>query len=190
PSRRTSRAKRGVSEMAKGQGGAYPILFLTLVVLVSIVALTLIDGITRERIAQAQNDDVQEMLTTLFPEMDNYEFDEASGVYTILAGGPIGSALMTKATGYGGRIDILIGVEPDQRLRGIRVISQQETPGLGAKIVEASFLDQFVGLSLDQLALTKTGGSVDAITGATISSSAVIEGVRRGILQLNTEGGG
>ncbi|MBU0595874.1 hypothetical protein KJ567_04230, partial [Candidatus Bipolaricaulota bacterium] len=61
--------------MAKERGGTYPILFLTLVVLISIVALTLIDGITRERIAQAQSDDVQEMLATLFPEMEGYEFE-------------------------------------------------------------------------------------------------------------------
>jgi len=176
--------------MAKRQGGAYPILFLTAVVLASVVALTLIDGITRERIAEAQKAEVQEMLAALFPEMENYDFDEASGVYTILATDPIGSALMSRATGYGGAIDILLGLEPDRSLRGIRVISQSETPGLGAKIVNDSFLDQFVGLSLDELALSSAGGAVDVITGATISTRAVIEGVRQGILQLNTEGGG
>ena len=177
--------------MAKGKGGAYPILFLTLVVLVSIVALTLIDGITRERIVEAQRQEIQEMLATLFPEMDGYGVDENSGVYTILFGGsPVGQAVMTQATGYGGAIDILIGLEPDQRLRGIRVISQSETPGLGAKIVEAGFLEQFAGMALGDLALRKNGGSVDAITGATISTSAVIDGVRRGILELGTEGGG
>ena len=177
--------------MAKGKGGAYPILFLTLVVLVSIVALTLIDGITRERIAEAQRQEIQEMLATLFPEMDGYGVDEGSGVYTILVSGSlVGQAVMAQATGYGGAIDILIGLEPDQRLRGIRVISQSETPGLGAKIVEADFLEQFAGMTLGDLALRKNGGSVDAITGATISTSAVIDGVRRGILELSTEGGG
>jgi len=177
--------------MAKAQSGLYPILFLTVVVLASVVALTLIDGITRERIAEAQRDDVQEMLSALFPEMDSYEFDEASGVYTIrVGGGSVGNALMSRATGYGGPIDILIGLEPNLSLRGIRVISQAETPGLGARIVDADFLEQFVGLSLDKLALSKNGGSVDAITGATISTSAVIQGVRQGILELNPEGGG
>ena len=177
--------------MAKAQGGAYPILFLTLVVLVSVVALTLIDGVTRDRIAEAQRDEVQEMLATLFPEMAAYEIDDDTGIYTILVGGaPAGHALMSKATGYGGPIDILVGLEPDRSLRGIRIISQAETPGLGAKIIDAAFLEQFAGLTLDDLALRKHGGSVDAITGATISTSAVIEGVRQGILDLDSEGGG
>ena len=176
--------------MAKARGGVYPVVFLTVVVLASVAALTLIDGITRDRIIEAQKAEVQEMLATLFPEMDVYELDEASGIYAILAGGTIGHAVMAQATGYGGPIDILVGLEPSNRLRGIRVISQQETPGLGAKIVETSFLDQFAGLALDELALSSVGGEVDAITGATISTSAVIEGVRQGILQLITEGGG
>ena len=176
--------------MAKARGGVYPVVFLTVVVLASVAALTLIDGITRDRIIEAQKDEVQEMLATLFPEMDAYEFDEASGIYTILAGGAIGHAVMARATGYGGPIDILVGLEPSNRLRGIRVISQQETPGLGAKIVEASFLDQFAGLALEELTLSSVGGEVDAITGATISTSAVIEGVRQGILELIAEGGG
>jgi electron transport complex protein RnfG len=177
--------------MAKRQGGAYPIIFLTLVVLVSVVALTLIDGITRQRILAAQQEEVQEMLSALFPEMDAYDLDEPSGVYTILLDETsIGTALMSRATGYGGPIDILIGVEPDRRLRGIRVISQAETPGLGAKIVDDGFLEQFVGLSLDNLELRKNGGEIDAITGATISTSAVIDGVRQGILELGAEGGG
>ena len=159
--------------MAKAQSSVYPVVFLTVVVLASVAALTLIDGITRDRIIDAQKAEVQEMLATLFPEMDAYEFDEASGIYTILAGGAIGHAVMARATGYGGPIDILVGLEPNNRLRGIRVISQQETPGLGAKIIDTSFLDQFVGLGPEELALSSAGGVVDAITGATISSSAV-----------------
>ena len=177
--------------MAKPKrSGLYPILFLTIVVLVSVVALTLIDGITHERILEAQANEVKEMLAALFPELDSYELDEATGRYTVLRGGSeVGLAFTAKPTGYGGAIDVLVGLEPDYRLRGIRVISQQETPGLGAKIVESAFLDQFVGLAVDDLALRKNGGSVDAITGATISSAAVTDGVRDAIVALIEEGG-
>ncbi len=64
---------------------------------------------------------------------------------------------------------------------------------MGAKIVEDSFLSQFKGLSMDEVALSRDGGKVDAITGATISSSAVVEGVKEAILKKletsNKEGG-
>jgi electron transport complex protein RnfG len=176
--------------MAKERGGAYPIVFLTLVVLVSVVALTLIDGVTREKIAEAQRNEIKEMLAALFPEMDDYEFDEASSNYGILtAGRPVGRAFMARKTGYGGAIDVLVGLETDGTLRGIRVISQQETPGLGAKIIEPGFLNQFSGLSVDELALRQDGGAIDAITGATISSSTVIDAVKEAIHEQLGEGG-
>jgi len=175
---------------AKERGGAYPIVFLTLVVLVSVVALTLIDGVTREEIAAAQRDEIKAMLAALFPKMDDFEFDEASGQYGILADGvQVGRAFMARKTGYGGAIDVLVGLETEGTLRGIRVISQQETPGLGAKITEPAFLDQFSGLSVDELALRQHGGAVDAITGATISSSTLVDAVKEVLLEQLGEGG-
>jgi electron transport complex protein RnfG len=175
---------------AKERGSAYPIVFLTLVVLVSVVALTLIDGVTREKIAAAQRDEIKEMLAALFPEMDDYEFDEATSNYGILtAGQPVGRAFMARKTGYGGAVDVLVGLETDGTLRGIRVISQQETPGLGAKIIEPAFLNQFSGLSVEELALRQDGGAVDAITGATISSSTVVDAVKEALLERLGEGG-
>ena len=173
------------------RSGAYPILFLTLVVFLSVVALTLIDRVTRDKIVAAQQAEVQEMLATLFPELDAYRLDQASHRYTVVEGGEIiGHALTVQATGYGGVIDLLVGIEPDRSLRGIRVVSQQETPGLGAKIVEPSFVDQFVGLSADRIALRMDGGAIDAITGATISSSAVVEAIRAALIAQFGEGGG
>jgi len=112
-------------------------------------------------------------------------------MYTILADKTtIGYAFTAEGRGYGGPIDILIGLKPDNKtLQGIRIISQQETPGLGAKIVEASFLDQFSGVSVDQVKLARNGGKIDAITGATISSTAVVKGVRNAIEQRLGKGG-
>lgn len=169
----------------KHKGDLYPVLFLTFVVLVSVVALTLTNSITRDKIALAKKKAVAEMLSTLFPDMDSFKYDKATGMYTIFSHGTIiGHAFTAQGHGYGGAIDILIGLRPDNHtLQGIRIISQQETPGLGAKIVEPSFLDQFKGISTDQIALARNGGKIDAITGATISSSAVVEGVRKAIEQ-------
>ncbi len=165
--------------------GFWPVIFLTLVVIVAIVALTLTNGITKDKIVQAKKQAVAEMLATLFPDMQSFEYDEASGLYTVLSGGePIGHAFMAHGRGYGGTIDILVGMKPDgQSLQGIKIIAQQETPGLGAKIINSSFLDQFKGVAVDEVDLARDGGKIDAITGATISSSAVVEGVKHAIMK-------
>jgi len=170
---------------------AYPVLFLTFVVLVAVVVLTLTNSITRDKIALAKKQAVAEMLSALFPNMDSFTYDDKTGMYTILADKTtIGYAFTAEGRGYGGPIDILIGLKPDNKtLQGIRIISQQETPGLGAKIVEASFLDQFNGVSVDQVKLARNGGKIDAITGATISSTAVVKGVRNAIEQRLGKGG-
>lgn len=176
--------------MAKRSGSIYPIVFLTLVVLLSVVALTLVNAATHEKILAAQQVEIQEMLSMLFPNLETFRFDDGSGHYTILDGNAvIGRAMMLQAVGYGGTITILAGMEPDGNLRGIRIISQQETPGLGARIVESEFLDQFVGLSVSDLDLSRNGGAIDAITGATISSRAVVQGIREAIGNSFGDGG-
>jgi len=166
------------------KNGFYPVIFLTLIVFISVVALTLTDLITKDKIELAKKDEIADMLITLFPEMEGFTYDEKSDLYTPLAKQqPLGHAFMAETSGYAGAILILVGLEPDTTLRGIRIISQQETPGLGAQITESFFLQQFPGLTVDDVELTTKGGKVDAITGATISSSAVVEGVRKAILK-------
>ncbi len=176
--------------MAKQRGSLYPIVFLTLVVFLSVVSLTLMDGMTREKILAAQQAEIQELLSTLFPSLETFTVDEASGEYTILNNAAaIGQAQMIQAVGYGGPIDILVGIEPGGTLRGIRIISQQETPGLGAKITEAAFLDKFVGVAITELDLSRDGGTIDAITGATISSRAVVDALKETLQTSGEEGG-
>ena len=172
----------------------WPVIFLTLVVVISIVALTLANGITKDKIVQAKQDAVAEMLATLFPNMESFTYDEDGGLYTVLSGGePIGHAFMAQGRGYGGTIDILIGLKPDNKsLQGIKIITQQETPGLGAKIINTSFLDQFNGVGVNEVELSRNGGKIDAITGATISSTAVVNGVKQAIIKelVNQHKGG
>lgn len=188
--------------MPKKRSAAYPIVFLTLVVLFSVVALTLVDTVTEERIAANKREAIKQMLAALFPEMADFVQDEESGLYSLFDASavatdeeteetfvrsgfpPIGFAFMTNGRGYGGKIGILVGLEVNRAVRGIRIISHQETPGLGAKITSLDFLDQFAGLSTDALAIRRDGGAVDAITGATISSRAVAEGVVEGIVDM------
>jgi electron transport complex protein RnfG len=73
---------------------------------------------------------------------------------------------------------MLVGINSDYTIKDVAILSQTETPGLGSKITEKEFTGQFIGLSSADLALSRDGGSIDAITGATISSRAVTDTIR------------
>ena len=94
-----------------------------------------------------------------------------------------GIAVEGEAAGYGGPIDLMVGMLPDGTLSGITIISHTETPGLGAKITGESFKNGFAGKALKGTKWTvkKDGGDIDQITAATISSRAVCEAVKQGI---------
>lgn len=85
--------------------------------------------------------------------------------------------------GYGGKVVIMAGIEhPKGRVSGIKVLQQNETPGLGAKCTEPAFLRQFTGKDFaEELKVTKKSGArsheIQAITASTITSKAVVQAV-------------
>jgi len=96
----------------------------------------------------------------------------------VLPGG-VGKAVQETVPGYHGQISMMVGIGDRGRVSGVKILSQQETAGLGAGIVKPNFLRQFSGKSAaDPLEAKK---DIDAITGATISSRAVCKGVRRAL---------
>lgn len=158
----------------------YTIAFLTIIVLVSVALLMFISSITLPRVEAYQDEEVRQMLSEMFEDMDDFEVEDE--VYNILKDGEIlGYAFRGTGSGYGGDINILIGLNSDKTIRDVVVLSHTETPGLGSMITESSFLDQFTGLSLEEIKLSKEGGAADAITGATISSQAMVEGIKQAI---------
>ena len=83
-------------------------------------------------------------------------------------------------SGYGGAIDMMVGVTIDYKVSGVKVISNSESAGLGAKCTDDAFRKQFKGKG-DTVKVIKNGTPKDdeivAITGATITSKAVTSGV-------------
>jgi len=161
-----------------------PVAFLTIVVCASVILLNITNSATEEYIENAKNEAVKAMLNEQFPNMNDYSYDDKIELYTIfLKDEIIGYAFMAVANGYGGPIEILVTLEStllyedEIIIHGISVVSHSETPGLGEKIVESSFSGQFTGINVDEVALSKDGGKIDAISGATISSSAVVKAV-------------
>ncbi|MDD5116638.1 MAG: FMN-binding protein [Candidatus Omnitrophica bacterium] len=90
----------------------------------------------------------------------------------------IGFVFKASAKGYSSVIETLAGIFPDEKISAIKVISLNETPGLGMRVAESSFTDQFRGR--DALSLS----GVQAISGATISSRAVMDSVIKKARQL------
>lgn len=84
--------------------------------------------------------------------------------------------------GYHGTVGIMVGIDiKSGNLIGMRVMTHTETPGLGARIVEPAFYEQFAGLGIQDLALSNKGGEINAVSGATISSQGVVEAVKKGL---------
>ncbi|MDK2833027.1 MAG: H+/Na+-translocating ferredoxin:NAD+ oxidoreductase subunit [Methanolobus sp.] len=126
------------------------------------------------------------ILADLVPEAANFDPVEgpenAAGDREVLyyravdgSGNIIAYAFFQQQVGSQGMIVVAGAVDSSfSNLLGMDVLSHVETPGLGAKITTPAFKNQFRGVPMEQLALSRSGGSIDAITGATVSSQAVV----------------
>ena len=83
--------------------------------------------------------------------------------------------------GYGGEIKLMIGIDKDFRVAGVSIIEMSETAGLGDNAKKPEFTSMFAGLEEKEIALTNSGGKIQAISGATVTSTAVTKGVRRAV---------
>jgi len=162
---------------------AYPVVFLAVIVIVSVVLLIAVNSITSPIVKNMQVEEIKNTLRSIFPEMSQYELDDE--VYIIYKDGEkAGYAFIASGSGYGGNIDILVGLDSGFGIKGVSILSQTETPGVGSRITENSFTDQFKGLSASDIALKSEGGKIDAITGATISSRAVVKAIQKKMVEI------
>lgn len=95
--------------------------------------------------------------------------------------------------GFGGEIVLAIGCDLQGKVNGAEFLTLAETPGLGMKAKEATFISQFSGKKVDAFEVVKSGqmstNSVDAISGATITSKAVVNAVNAALLYVQMAGG-
>ena len=105
----------------------------------------------------------------------------------------IGAAVETFTNkGFSGNISLMVGILADGTINNISVLQHAETPGLGSKMTEPSFKDQFNGKNPASFnfKVKKDGGDVDAITAATISSRAFCDAVNRALSTFENNKGG
>jgi electron transport complex protein RnfG len=149
---------------------AAPVISLTAICLVISLALAVTNGVTAPVIAAAARTRAEAAQKEVLPEADSFEAvdvelpDGVTEAYRAVNGA--GYVFMLSASGYGGDISIIAGIDGEGRITAVKTLSHSETEGLGAKITTPEFTGQFAGADSTQ--------GADAISGATISSKAFL----------------
>lgn len=129
------------------------------------------------------SNETQKEIKNIFPGAARIDKTSEKDVYKVLGKdlSPAGYAFVAEGNGYQGIIKLIVGVDPKiTTMKGIAVLESQETPGLGAEISTSSFRNQFKGLALTHAVeyiknkRPDKPYEIEAITGATISSRAVV----------------
>ena len=159
---------------------------LTLLLIAAVVAaaLALVNQITKPIIDRVNAEKTQQAIQIVLPGGYDEEisgYTDETGLVTKVYKGTNGYALEVTPAGFDNTITMMVGVDFEGKVLGISIISHTESAGLGAVAAAGNtagiaFRDQFVGLS-GSVSVSKDGGTVDAITNATITSRAVCDGV-------------
>lgn len=164
------------------------ILSLTIISLTMATALGFVYVITKEPIQQAKNQKVIDAIASVVPEFNNNPYEEKYSIddlecYPARMNGQLtGTAIKSYSeNGYSGLIVLMVGLKTDGRIHNISVLEQKETPGLGTKMTEPKFKDQFKEKDpgAEKLLVTKDGGKIDIIAASTITSRAFCEAAQR-----------
>lgn len=174
-------------------------LSLVVITIVAGVCLAFVHELTLDTIAAAEAEERAASYREVFPEAADFEaigfLEDITAKADLANGVSIGEALIavdgdgkrigyvvsaTSANGYGGDIVLSVGVDVYGAITGVKVTSMSETSGLGSHCTDASFQNQFKGIS-GEVIVTKSGktqsNEIDAISGATYTTNAVTEAV-------------
>ena len=161
-------------------------LAVTLFLIAAVVAGALagVNAVTKPIIDAYNEAKTQQAIEAVLPggyDEQITDYADASGIVSKVYKGANGYALEVLPGGFDNTITMMVGVDFEGKVLGISVVSHTETAGLGAGAAAKtsageSFRGQFVGQS-GSVAVSKDGGTLDAITGATITSRAVCAGV-------------
>ena len=179
-------------------------LGIILLIITSIAAagLGFVNGITNGPIEEQMRLADVEAMKQVLPDADDFEqLDiQSPDEYIIITeifkgtagGNEKGYTLKTIPGGYGGPVEVMIGISQDGEITGVNIGNHSETPGLGAKASEEGFMGQYKEKNSDmEIKVIKSGApeedEIEAISGATITSDAVTNGVNEAIKYYNKE---
>ena len=171
--------------MKKESSAAYIArLAITLLLITAVVAagLACVNAVTAPEIEALNAQKTQTAIEAVLPGGgEEIAFTDDSGIVSTIYKGQSGYAVEVTPAGFNGTVTMMVGVDNTGKVLGISVVNHTETAGLGAEAASQSaagtaFRSQFAGMS-GSVSVSKDGGQVDALTGATITSRAVCTGV-------------
>jgi len=188
-----------LSRLMEGVGGQHAVV-LGGFSLAATLLLTVAYSLTKAPIEQSALEDLRHSLEQVIPASIHDNNPAGDTLELLVDGAPIlvyrarqakqitGVAFETSTKGYSGDIRLLLGINQNGQLLGVRVLHHTETPGLGDKIevTRTDWITRFTGRSLsdppeETWAVKKDGGPFDQFAGATITPRAVVNGVRDGL---------
>jgi len=170
-------------------------IILFLIVSVSTLALSVVNYITKDIIVQKNAELQDNARRNVMADADSFEIVEdykpvseyVTEVYTAYTGkNRIGYCVNISPVGYGGKIDMIVGINDNFTVSGVNIVSMSETAGLGANSVKPEFLDRYKGKTQGMTVVkspTDDTNTINALSGATITSKAVTEGVNLAIAE-------
>ena len=168
--------------------GGRLVLVLFVIAAVTALLLGLTNYVTHDRIEALKAEKTAAAMQEVLPS-DGYEpvgytgaDSRIVGVQKASSGGYIVEVCLP---GSQDTIDMLVGVDADSRVSGVAIVDMAETAGLGAEAAKAEWRAQFIGAE-GPVAVDKDGGSIDALTGATVTSRAVSDGVNAALDAVKT----
>ena len=170
-------------------------LAITLLIIAAVMAAALagVNSVTAPIIADLKAEKTQQAIELVLPGGgEEVAFTDESGIVNTVYQGENGFAVEVAPVGFDSAITMMVGIDNEGNVLGLDIISHKETAGLGAVAAAdtaagAAFRDQFVGKS-GSVAVSKDGGEIDALTGATITSRAVSAGVNAALAVVATMG--
>ena len=159
-------------------------LAITLLLITAVVAagLACVNAVTAPEIEALNVQKTQNAIQAVLPGGgEEIAFTDDSGIVSTIYKGQSGYAVEVTPAGFNGAVTMMVGVDNAGKVLGISIVNHTETAGLGVEAASQSaagtaFRGQFAGMS-GSVSVSKDGGQVDALTGATITSRAVCTGV-------------
>jgi electron transport complex protein RnfG len=169
------------------------ILSLVITCLVSALALSQVYTATAPVIYRRTIEGVKRALTEVMPDADSFPPVPGNDSLWLAfrQGQRVGAVLRAGAGGYGGPVPVMAGIDLQGRITAIKIAGPaeglKETQGLGTRVTDPSWRAQFALKTAGELRLDKNGGAIAAVSGATISSRAVTEGIRAAMEKYSKE---
>jgi len=163
-------------------------LILLIITTIAAFVLGLTNDVTQAIINERAEQKNIESIKALLPEAEEFQKIEgvASGIIVEVyegtkGGNVVGYTVKSLPKGYGGTVETLVGITIDGKVAGLKIGAHTETPGLGSKIADAAFVNNFIGKDAIEFNITKDtpakNADVQTVSGATVSSKAVANGV-------------